>query len=194
MRNQVWRLFCLIVFGWFFINATPYIDSTIGYFITKAVAVTDNDRWQCGREETTKTINITCPPYSVMPDDNRDAAKAFQAAVDALPPSGGAIVIPPGTYLFHNPLVIYKPVHLMGAGATTILTHSKDLGTNGAANFIRIGGAPAVTEDVTISDLTLQGPQGSALRTLMIRMAGNVNRVKIRNLLFRNVSSTCILF
>jgi hypothetical protein len=193
MRNQVWRLFCLIVFGWFFINAIPCLDTTTGYFITKAVAVTDNDRWQCGREETTKTINITCPPYSVMPDDNRDASKAFQAAVDALPPSGGAIVIPPGTYLFHNPLVIHKPVHLMGAGTTTILTHSKDLGTNGAANFIRIGGAPAVTEDVTISDLTLRGPQGSALRTLMIRMAGNVNRVKIRNLSFRNVSSTCIL-
>jgi hypothetical protein len=193
MRNQVWQLFCLIVFGWFFINATPYLDSTTGSFITKAVAVTDNDRWQCGREETTKTINITCPPYSAMPDDNRDASKAFQAAVDALPPFGGAIVIPPGTYVFHNPLVIHKPVHLMGAGATTILTHSKDLGTNGSANFIRIGGAPAVTEDVTISDLTLQGPQGKDVRTPMIRIAGNVNSVKIHNLLFRNVSSTCIL-
>jgi hypothetical protein len=50
-----------------------------------------------------------------------------------------------------------------------------------------------VTEDVTISDLTLQGPQGKDVRTPMIRIAGNVNRVKIRNLLFKNVSSTCIL-
>jgi hypothetical protein len=56
----------------------------------------------------------------------------------------------------------------MGAGPTTILIHSTDLGTDGQSNFIRIGGAAAVTEDVTISGLTLQGPQGKDLRTTWI--------------------------
>src|SRR5438034_3179968 len=86
-----------------------------------------------------KVIKVTCPPYNAIPDDNRDDSKAFQAAVDALPPSGGTVVIPVGTYVFNNPLVIHKSAHLMGAGPTTILTHSTDLGTDGQANFIRIG-------------------------------------------------------
>jgi hypothetical protein len=193
MKNQVWWLFYAIVLGGFFINNFPIINNKTGYFVTQAVAVTDNDQWQCGREKTTKAINITCPPYSAVPNDNRDKSKAFQAAVDALPRSGGVIVIPAGTYLFNNPLVIQKPVHLVGAGPTTILTHSIDLSTDGQANFIRIGGAASVTEDVSISDLTLQGLQSKDLRTSMIRIVGNVKGVKIRSLSFRHVSSTCIL-
>jgi hypothetical protein len=193
MKNQVWRLFYAIALGGFFINGFPIISNTTDYFVTQAIAVTDNDQWQCGREKTTKAINITCPPYSAVPDDNRDDSKAFQAAVNALPRSGGAIVIPAGTYLFNNPLIIQKSVHLAGVGPTTILTHSTDLSTDGQANFIRIGGAAAVTKDVSISDLTLQGPRGKDLRTSMIRIVGNVKGVKIRNLSFRHVSSTCIL-
>jgi hypothetical protein len=68
-----------------------------------------------------------------------------------------------------------------------------DLSTDGQGNFLRIGGAAAVTQDVSISGFSLQGPQGKALRTPMIRIVSNVKRVKIRNLSFRHASSTCIL-
>jgi hypothetical protein len=101
--------------------------------------------------------------------------------------------MPAGTYLFDKPLLIHKPVRLEGEGPATILTHSRDLSTDGAANFIRIGGAAAVTQNVRLSDFTLQGPTEKDLRTTMIRILSNVSGVDIRKLLFKNVSSTCIL-
>jgi hypothetical protein len=159
--------------------------STVGAFARENAAEA-----RCG---DVKIVNVTCQPYNAVPDDNRDDSKAFQAAVDALPSSGGTVIVPTGTYVFNNPLVIHKPVHLVGAGQSTILTHSTDLGTDGQANFIRIGGAGAVTANVTLSDFALQGPKGKDLRTPMVRIASNVRDVAIRNLSFRDVSSSCIL-
>jgi hypothetical protein len=192
MRTQLFRLFRLSVFSCMFINAFSLIDYA-EFFVTRAVAGTSSDSRQCARGQTTKAIDIACPPYNAIADDNQDDSKAFQAAVDALSRSGGTIFVPAGTYIFDNPLLIQKPVHLQGAGPTTILSHNKELSTDGQANFIRIGGAAIATEDVTISDLTIQGPQGKDLRTSMIRIVSNVKGVKIRNLSFRNVSSTCVL-
>jgi hypothetical protein len=145
---------------------------------------------QCG---DTNTIKVTCPPYNAVPNDNADDSESFQAAVNALPHSGGRLLIPAGIYLFSHPLLLQKSVELLGAGAATILAHSTDLGSNGEANFIRIGGSAAVTRDVTIRGLTLEGPQRSDLRTSMIRIANNVKGVRIQDVLFKNISSTCIL-
>ncbi|MGH7766834.1 MAG: glycosyl hydrolase family 28-related protein, partial [Candidatus Binatia bacterium] len=141
----------------------------------------------------TRVVNVTCAPYNAVPNDNGDDSRAVQAAVDGLPSSGGVIFMPAGIYLFDKPLLIHKPVHLVGEGPATILTHSRDLSTDGAANFIRIGGAAAVTQNVLLSDFTLQGPTEKDLRTTMIRISSNVRGINIRKLLFKNVSSTCIL-
>lgn len=160
---------------------------------TKAAAVTDAGDRQCAQIQTAGSINVACPPYNAVADDRTDDSKAFQLAVDSLPRSGGIIRIPAGTYVFNQPLIIQKPVQLLGAGPATILSHSGDLGSNGQANFIRIGGAGHVTEKVIIGDLTMQGPERSKLRTTMIRIANNVDGVQIRNVGFRHVSSTCVL-
>jgi hypothetical protein len=159
-------------------------------FNAHAFAGSDKTESRCGDP---KVVNVTCAPYNAVPDDNRDDSRAIQAAMDALPLSGGTLFIPAGTYLFNHPLVIHKPVHLVGAGPTTVLTHNMGLGTHGDANFIRIGGVAAVTQNVTLSDFTLQGPTGKDLRQTMIRIVSNVSGVNIRNLLFKYVSSTCIL-
>jgi Pectate lyase superfamily protein len=174
MKKQVWALFvlCLITIA----------------FTSQAWG--DKNESRCGDP---KVVNVTCAPYNAAPNDNRDDSRAIQAAMDALPLSGGTLFIPTGTYLFNNPLVIHKPVHLVGAGPTTVLSHNADLGTHGEANFIRIGGAAAVTQNVTLSDFALHGPTGKDLRTVMIRIVSNVRGVNIRNLLFKYVSSSCIL-
>jgi len=213
MKKQVWGLLvlCLITIAlasqaWSVIGEsweqtvpraknrgqrTPIADThEVKSFNAHAFAGSDKTESRCG---DTKVVNVTCAPYNAVPDDNRDDSRAIQAAMDALPLSGGTIFIPAGTYLFNNPLVIHKPVHLVGEGASTILTHSRDLGTDGEANFIRIGGAAAVTQNVTLSDFTLQGPTGIDLRTVMIRIVSNVRGVIVRNLLFKNVSSSCVL-
>jgi len=171
-------------------QGTPRADIGVKRIHAGAVAGDGVTESRC---QDAKAIYVTCAPFGAVPDDNRDDSKAFQAAVDAVPASGGTIVVPAGTYLFTNALVIHKPVHLMGAGPATILTHDRDLSSTGQANFIRIGGAPAVTAGVTISDLTLRGPAGKDLRTQMIRITSNVKGVTVRNLHFRNASSSCIL-
>jgi Pectate lyase superfamily protein len=213
MKKQVWGLFvlCLITIAfasqaWSIIGEsweqtlpraknrgqpTPIADTQeVKSINAHAFAGSDKTESRCGDP---KVVNVTCAPYSAAPNDNRDDSRAIQAAMDALPLSGGTLFIPAGTYLFNNPLVIHKPVHLVGAGPTTVLTHNTDLGTHGQANFIRIGGAAAVTQNVTLSDFTLQGPTGKDLRTVMIRIVSNVRGVNIRNLLFKYVSSSCIL-
>lgn len=54
---------------------------------------------------------------------------SLQAAVDALPETGGLVQIPPGLYELRAPLRITKPdVHLKGAGTST---HIRNLSDNG---------------------------------------------------------------
>ena len=192
MTKRILRNFCITVFGFTAVGGL-LIARTPGLSATKSSAVKDSSEWQCGREQNSKTINVVCPPYNAVPDDTQDDAKAFQSTVDSLPSSGEVIRIPPGTYLFNRPLIILKPVHLLGAGPPTILSHQVELSTDGQANFIRIGGAGPVTENVTISDLTMQSPRRDDLRTVMIRIVNNVDGVKIRNVGFKNVASTCVL-
>jgi hypothetical protein len=191
VAGLLWLVFACIYIDAFVVMNEP--SSLFGTVTADAAAVTNKTLRKCTREQANTVINVGCPPYSATPNDTGDDSKAFQAAVDALPPSGGTIIIPEGTYLFHNPLLIQKSLHLAGAGPMTVLSHNKDLATNGEANFIRIGGPARGTQDVTISDLTMQGPDKSQLRTPMIRIVSNTRGVKIRDLSFRNVSSTCIL-
>jgi Pectate lyase superfamily protein len=152
--------------------------------------------WQelgCGKAVTPQMINVTCPPYQAIPNDDQDDSSAFQAAIHALPDTGGIILVPEGRYLFSKPLIIQKSIHLLGRGESTVLAHTSNLSTAGAANFIRIGGAPGETRDVLISHLTLEGRQAPGIRTPVIRVVDRVKGVKIQDVLFRNVSSTCIL-
>ncbi len=52
---------------------------------------------------------------------------SLQAAADALPPSGGLLFIPPGTYELTKPLVIRTPeTRLEGAGAATHLVNRNE--------------------------------------------------------------------
>ena len=196
MKKNLARLLCALAFGYLSINFVSNKTGMPGFFQTPALgagAMSGDKPPQCTRELRSNSINVTCQPYNAVPNDSLDDSQAFQAAVDSLPPSGGTISIPSGTYLFTKPLIIQKPVHLTGAGLTTILTHAMDLTTDGQANFIRIGGRSAIIEGVTISELTLQGPQQNQLRTPMIRIVSNTRNVKIRDVAFKNVSSTCVL-
>jgi Pectate lyase superfamily protein len=193
MRRLVWQVACAIAIGCAYVNVVFLIASPADHFGANAAPTTKDNNSGCGAETSAQGINITCPPYSAVPNDNRDDSKAFQSAIDALPRVGGAIVIPAGTYLFNNPLVIRKPVRLTGAGPATILVHRNDLGTDGESNLIRIGGATEATTDVSISGLTLEGHQGEHLRTVLIRVVSNVKGVKIRNVFFRKASSSCVL-
>jgi parallel beta-helix repeat protein len=51
----------------------------------------------------------------------------IQEAIDALPPSGGVVVIPPGTYRLRRATVLRSHVTLRGSGPTSILTRGKEV-------------------------------------------------------------------
>ncbi len=63
---------------------------------------------------------------------------SIQAAIDALPPEGGLVVLPPGTFEIAEPLRIARgDVHLRGAGTSTHLKNVSEAGQPA----IRIGPA-----------------------------------------------------
>jgi len=56
---------------------------------------------------------------------------SIQAAVDALPDSGGLVYVPPGEYEVHEPIRIAKgAVTVMGAGAATLVRNVSTRGGN----------------------------------------------------------------
>lgn len=54
--------------------------------------------------------------------DASDPTRGFQAAIDALPASGGVVVLPEGTYTLRQGLVLRSGVTLRGADGGTVLT------------------------------------------------------------------------
>jgi hypothetical protein len=75
-------------------------------------------------------------PAAAQPSAIIDAANypTLQAALDALPPSGGVVRIGPGEWVLHEPLVLRKEdVLLIGAGTAT---HLKNANTQGKPALI----------------------------------------------------------
>ena len=59
---------------------------------------------------------------------------SLQAAFDAIPPEGGVVYLPPGTFEISTPLVISRPdVLIQGTGTAT---HIKNVNTNGEAALV----------------------------------------------------------
>ncbi|HTO90868.1 MAG TPA: hypothetical protein VMJ70_07010 [Candidatus Sulfotelmatobacter sp.] len=89
----------------------------------------------------------------------------FQSAHDALPPTGGRIWVPPGTYTkdtvpAFKGLVVTKPLALLGvangqASALSILLHDDPDGGNTDSIFLNIAG------DCLIKDLFVMRPEGT---------------------------------
>src|SRR5262245_35463929 len=130
--------------------------------------------------------------WATIPTDGTDATPALTAALAALP-DGGTLQLPAGRYLLDSPLVLQRSVTLQGAGSSTVLYHQRNLATSGAANLLRIGGANALTTNVRVMDLQLEGPSQSALRTPAIRIAAHTYGVLLTRLHFQDISSSCVL-
>ncbi|OME62298.1 hypothetical protein BSK59_02170 [Paenibacillus odorifer] len=76
-----------------------------------------NEEWeQTATQLADITLNIRS--FGAAVDGIADDASAIMAAHDALPPSGGVVLIP-GVSLIRSPLVFTKQVHLKGSGYAT---------------------------------------------------------------------------
>ena len=56
-----------------------------------------------------------------------DPTSGIQNAIDALPPVGGTVIIPPGTFPLRRSLVLRSHVRIRGSGSTTIFTRGREV-------------------------------------------------------------------
>lgn len=90
-------------------------------FILPASSAADsNPRWSPGVDGGIPAVpNIhSAGEFGAVGDGVTDDADALQSALDALPPGGGAVVVPPGTYLLKSQLRLADGAVLRGSGAS----------------------------------------------------------------------------
>jgi hypothetical protein len=141
---------------------------------------------------TAHAATVDIRTFGARGDGVTNDAPAVLAAFTAAAP-GDTVLVPAGTYLLDQALLLTKAVRLRGVGVASVFTHRRDLGIQGAASLLRIGDGVTPLTGVTIERMTFAGPPQSTLRTPMIRAAGHVHSLTIRQVLFRDVSSSCIL-
>src|SRR5215831_5146852 len=116
----------------------------------------------------------------------------FQSAHDALPPTGGRIWVPPGTYSkdtipAFKGLVVTKPIALLGvangqASALSILLHDDPDGANMDSIFLNIAG------DCLIKDLFIMRPEGTTGTGRGVRWYRSGSAGKMTDLILDNVT------
>lgn len=80
--------------------------------------------------------------------DSASPTSGLQAAIDAVPRTGGVVVIPPGRYLLQRGLVLRSNVTLRGAGPSTVLCRGPEVMAKATAD-IPAGATSFAVEDAT---------------------------------------------
>jgi hypothetical protein len=99
--------------------------------------------------------------YGADPAGNNDSAPAFAAALNALPNTGGSIVVPNGTFKILSPIQVtkqYVTIRGMGAGSRIWIAGGAYQGILAPNQTPRISG-------LTIRDLQIQGYDWNIYRT-----------------------------
>jgi len=119
--------------------------------------------------------------FGADPAGVANSATAIQAAINALPASGGVVYIPAGTYKLTSALSISSNVTICGDGqpATTLSQ------TSTSANAITVTGA-GVVSNVQIRDLWITGPGSGTGIGISVVAGGTSNPVE--QLIIRNVT------
>ncbi|GAB2859154.1 hypothetical protein GCM10022221_68400 [Actinocorallia aurea] len=122
---------------------------------------------------------LTVTDFGAVGDDVADDIEAFQAAVDALPPHGGIIWIPPGTYRLTAALILRSNVTFLGAGTDATVLHQVTTTAHGLAGVD--------VHTITLRDLQIKGPgsgTGTGL-TLTRDTEDNVRYIRLDNVYIR---------
>lgn len=81
-------------------------------------------------------INVKAPPYAAVGDNTADDTAAIQAAHDALPATGGMLIVPSGVYRITSTITFTKKIHILGVG-TSEMPHLTSTGGLGATVFLK---------------------------------------------------------
>lgn len=96
-------------------------DGTLdAYYQKPSAGIPQNDLTSTVQTLLNSTINAKT--YGAVGDGSTDDTTALQAAINAVPSSGGTVTIPAGTYVVSSTLVIDKDATVItGVGASTII-------------------------------------------------------------------------
>jgi hypothetical protein len=128
---------------------------------------------------------VSVKDFGAQGDGVTDDTAAFQAAVN----NGGRIFIPPGNYIFNQPVIITNIVTLVGAGRTTVLrrNYSPTVDTDGIFN-IRDGGSDVSMRDMTL--ISLSGQTGGCLLSIVNTNAQAIGQMTFINMGFTTTGSS----
>jgi len=112
-------------------SVTPTARPTSAATGTIAPTTTTGSTSASGTPAYAQTI-LNVKQYGAAGNGTTDDTAAIQAAIDAVPASGGTVMFPPGTYIVAPKktvgIVIKSNLRLAGAGATSILKIKNHLG------------------------------------------------------------------
>lgn len=174
--------------------STPVSPSDIAAFvqggITKRTSIDQLGFVAASNNAIVRTIQnklrdtVSVKDFGAVGDGVTDDTAAFQAAVD----NGGKIFIPPGIYIFNQPVIITNTVILVGAGRTTDLrrNYSPTVDTDGIFN-IRDGGSGVSMRDMILRSQI--GQTGGCLLSIINTDAQAIGQMTFINMAFTTTGS-----
>lgn len=111
-------------------------------------------------ETVTGIVNVVTA-FGAVGDGITPAADSIQRAIDSLPPEGGVIYVPPGTYLLEKTILLPSNIRFVGSGRTTVL--KGDFGSYVDPVLIGLKGCTTATgydavENVVIEGIAIDSP------------------------------------
>ena len=138
----------------------------------------------------TDWVNVVAAQHA-DPTGVADSTSAINAAISALPASGGVVYFPAGTYKLSGVLTVGSGVTLRGDGPQTSILHQ----TSTSANVIFVTEASTYVTDVTIEDLQVLGPStgtGVGIYGSADADAAAIFRLKIANVVVTSMGGNGI--
>jgi len=132
---------------------------------TKQLYVYENGQWQADRSTATLIVAASNSQNKEKADyvgNGTSDQNAINAAINALPSTGGSVVLLDGTYNITSSVIINKPnVNLTGSGANTILKRMYDESGVNTGGVITVVAASTAVTNVDVSQLSINGNKAS---------------------------------
>jgi hypothetical protein len=116
----------------------------------------------------------------------------IQSALDALPESGGEVVLPPGNFLVRQPLVLRRDFQsLRGSGAATILRLADTANCPVIIMGEAVNAPRRSVKFLCVSDLTIDGNRSHQSRELW-RLAGEGSEIRNNGITIQSVTDSVV--
>lgn len=122
---------------------------------------------------------INVKDYGAIGDDTTNDTAAIQAAITALPSSGGVVFFPPGTYRITSAIALRSALTLQGAGGSASVIHQTNTTAHGLSGVDILG--------FSVKGLRVVGPSSGSGDGLHLTRSVNAatNYIELSDAIFR---------